>query len=153
MLREIYGCLTCRIRSAHHIDAFALVGESVDRPAAIVDTCALQPINSGRFKSPPLDSGGNHQSMAGDLIAVRQFNESVRSFDPDVNRLQRRQNFDAETLSLYHGAARQIATTEADRKSQIVLDAGTHSRLPARSLLLNHHGVQAFGGAIDSGGK
>ena len=91
--------------------------------------------------------------MTGDLVPVRQFNESIRSFDPDVDRLQRRENFDAETLSLYHSAARQIAPTEADRKSQIVLDAGTHSRLPAGSLFLNHHGVEAFGGSIHSSGK
>src|SRR5262252_7753903 len=132
MLRKIYCGLTCRIRSAHHIDGFALARESIGRAAAIIDTGALQPINSRRFKSTPLDSRGNHQSMAGDLVSVRQFNESIRSFGSDVNRFQRRQNFDAETLSLHHSAARQIAATEADRKSQIVLDAGTHSGLPAR---------------------
>src|SRR5262249_36370785 len=75
------------------------------------------------------------------------------SFGSDVDRLQRRENFDTETLSLYHSPARQIASTEADRKSQIVLDAGTHSRLPAGSLFLDHHGVEAFGGAIHSSGK
>src|SRR2546422_639523 len=91
--------------------------------------------------------------MAGDLVPVRQFKESIRSFGSDVNRLQRKQDFDAETLGLYHSPASQIAATEADGKSQIVLDAGTHSRLPARSLLFNHHRVQAFGGGIDSRGE
>src|SRR5262249_62393097 len=57
------------------------------------------------------------------------------------------------TLSLYYGTAGQIAATEADRKSQVVLDAGAHSRLPAWSFLLDHHGVQAFGSAIHSSGK
>src|SRR5881397_1028062 len=153
MLCEIDGCLTCRICPAHDIDSFALTRESLRRPSAIIDTRALQSINSRGFKSPPLHSRGNHQSMARDLVPVRQFNESIRSFRSDVNSLQRRKNFDAETLSLYHSAASQIAATEADRKSQIILDTGTHSRLPARSFLLNHHGVQAFGGAIHSSGK
>src|SRR5262245_12734809 len=153
MLCEIDGGLTCRICPAHDIDSFALTRESLCRPSAIIDTRALQSVNSRGFKSPPLDSRGNHQSMARDLVPVRQFNESVRSFRPDVNSLQRRKNFDAETLSLHHSAASQIAATEADRKSQVILDTGAHSRLPARSFLLNHHGVQPFGGAIHSSSK
>src|SRR5207247_9905720 len=54
---------------------------------------------------------------------------------------------------LYGGPRGNIAATVADRRSRRILDTGTHSRLPARSFLLNHHGVQAFGGAIDSSGK
>src|SRR5262249_16059722 len=126
---------------------------SLRRPSAIIDAGALQSINSRGFKSPPLHSRGNHQSMAGDLVPVRQFNESIRSFRSDANSLYRRKNFDAEPLSRCHRAASQIATTEADRESQIILDTGTHSRLPARSFLLNHHGVQSFGRTIDSSGK
>src|SRR5262249_14748467 len=106
MLCEIDGRLTSRIRSAHHIDSFALVRESIDRPAAIIDTCALQPIDSARFKPPPLHSCHNHKRMAGDFFPAPQFNESIRPFGPDVTRLQRRQNFDAETHSLYYSAAR-----------------------------------------------
>src|ERR1051326_1894713 len=120
MLREIYGCLACRIRAANHIDSFAFVRESIARSTAIIDTCAVEPVDSPRFKPTPLDSGRNHQRMAGDLIPVRQFNETVRPFGPDGNRLQRRQDFDAETLSLDYSAARQIAAAEADRKSEIV---------------------------------
>src|SRR5215470_16178141 len=91
--------------------------------------------------------------MAGDLIAVRQFDESIRSLCSDISSLERRQNFDAETLSLHHCAARQIAATKANRKSEIVLNAGTHSRLPTGSLLLDHHRVQAFGSTIHSSSK
>src|SRR5262245_11160699 len=153
MLSEIDGCLPCRICSADHIDRFAPARKSLRRPSAIIDTRALQSIDSRGFKSPPLHSRGNHQSMAGDLVPVRQFDESIRSFRSNVNSLKRRKNFDAETLSLYHSAASQIAAAEADRKSQIILDTGTHSRLPAWSFLFNHHGVQTFGRTIDSSGK
>src|SRR5215831_16548561 len=117
MLREIDGCLTCRIRSAHDIDCFALERERIGRSAAIIDTCTLQPIDSTRFKSPPLNSRRNHQHMAGDLVPIRQFNESIRSFGSDIDRLQRRENFDTEALSLYYSPAGQIASTETDRKS------------------------------------
>src|SRR5262249_31888638 len=153
MLCEIDGCLTCRICPAHHIDSFALTRESLRRPTAIIDASALQPINSLCFKSPPLDSRGDHQSMAGDLVPVRQFNESIRSFRSDVDSLQRRKNFDAETLSLVHSAASQVAATEADRKSQIILDTGTHSRSPACTFLPNHHVEQPYETTIHSSGK
>src|SRR5262249_27681317 len=86
-------------------------------------------------------------------VSVCQLDESIRSFGPDVDRLQRRENFNAETLSLYDGTARQIASTEANRKSQIILDAGTHSCLSAGSLFLDHHSVEAFGGAIHRSSK
>src|ERR1051326_1436309 len=112
MLREIYGCLTCRIRAAHHIDSFVFVRESIGRSTPIIDTCAVEPFDSPRFKPAPLDSGRNHQGVARDLIPVRQFNESVRPFGPDGNRLERRKDFDAETLSLDHRASRQIPATE-----------------------------------------
>src|SRR5437762_6908613 len=115
MLCEVDGCLTCRICPAHGIDSFALTRESLRRPSAIIDTRASQSINSTGFKSPPLHSRGNHQSMARDLVPVRQANESIRSFRSNVNSLQRRKNFDVETLTLHHIAASQIATTAAER--------------------------------------
>src|SRR5437773_11835289 len=114
MLCEIDGCLTCRICPAHDIDSFALTRESLRRPSAIIDTRALQSINSRGFKSPPLHSRGYHQSMARDLVPVRQFNELIRSFRSVVNRVQRSKNLYAETLCLFLLVESNLAASDDD---------------------------------------
>ena len=51
------------------------------------------------------------------------------------------------------GAAAQVGAGDAGRKSEIVLDAGAGAGLAARGLRLDHHGSEAFAGAVDGGGR
>ena len=87
--------------------------------------------------------------MARNFVSVRQLDDPVRPFRPDADRFLRRQDFHAKTLRLHHRAPRQIAAAEPRRKSQIILDARTHSRLAAGRFPLDHHRMQAFRRAID----
>ena len=102
-----------------------------------------------RLKLAPLHSGRDHQGVAGDFVSVRQLDDSVRAFRADANRFLRRQNFHSKTLGLHHRAPRQIVAAEPRWKSQIILDARTHSRLAAGRFPLDHHRVQSLGRAIN----
>ena len=151
VLRKVHRGLPGRIRAAHHVHDLALAGQRLRRAAAVVNAGALQAVDSRSFQSPPLHARRDHQRVAGNLAAVRQLDNPVRPFDAHADRLLRRQDFHPETLRLHHRAARQVVAAETVRESQVVFDARTHSRLPARRFALDHHRVQSFRRAINGG--
>ena len=81
ILGKVHRRLAGGIRAAHHVDDFALAGERFGRAAAVVDARALQAVDSRRFQPPPLHSGRNHQRVAGNLVAIGQFDDPVGPFD------------------------------------------------------------------------
>ena len=80
---------------------------------------------------------------------MMRYEPSVRTADGFL----RRQNLHAEALRLHHRAPRKIAAAEARRKTEIIFDARTHSRLAAGRLPLDHHRVQAFRRSVNGGGQ
>ncbi len=61
---------------------------------------------------------------------------------------KRRKKLGAEPLRLRQGAARQVAAADAGRKPQIVLDARTGARLPARRVPVEQQRPQPFRCAV-----
>src|SRR3977135_2906640 len=114
---KIHRGLARRVRASHYVNYLALAGQSFRRPAAIVDSRSLQPVNAGDFQPPPLYYSRNHQSVAGNLVAVAQFQNAVRPLDSYADRLLWRQYFDSKTTGLHYSPARQIATAEPAGKS------------------------------------
>src|SRR6266478_1144264 len=60
---EVHRRLTRRVRATHDINDFALTGERLCRAATIVNSRALQPVDSRSFKPSPLHSCRDHQRM------------------------------------------------------------------------------------------
>src|SRR5580704_2445275 len=149
--RKIHGGLTCRIRASHYVDGFALARERFGGTAAIVDACPLQSIDSRSFESPPLYTGRDQQRVAGDLVPIRQLNNPVGAFSAGAGRFQRRQNLHSKTHRLGDCAPSQVVPTEPGGKSQIILDARTHSCLASRRFALDHHRMQTFRSSVNRG--
>ena len=147
-LAKFIAACPAEFGSANHVDDFTLAGQCFGSAATVVNSRALQAIDSGRRKSPPLHARRDHQRVAGNFVSIRQFNYAIRTFRANAHRFLRRQDFHAEPLRLDHRAAREIAAAQSHRESQIIFDARTHSGLAAGSFALNHYGVQALGGTI-----
>src|SRR5713226_3869730 len=147
---KIHSGLAGRIRAAYDVNDLALAGQCLGGAAAVVDSRALQLVNPRSFQPSPLYSARDHQGVAGDLIAVGQFNDAVRTLSSDANRLLRRQDFHSKTPRLHHGTTGEVSSTESGGKSKIVLDSRTHSRLTARSFALDHYRVQTLGSTVNS---
>ena len=150
---EIHGRLAGGVRAPYHINDLTLIGQSLRRAAAIVNSSTLQLVYPRSLQPAPLHSARNHEGVARDLVPIRQFNDSVRTFGSDADSFLRSQDFHSETTGLNDGPPGQIAATEPGGKSEIVLDARTHTRLAAGRFPLNYHGMQTFGGAINRGGQ
>ncbi len=118
VFREIHGRLSRRIRAADDVDRFALAGNRFRRSAAVINARALQAIDSRGFQAPPLHSGGDHQGVAGNLVAVRHLDDAVGTLGANSHSFLRRQNFHAEALRLHHRSPRQIAAAEPGREIQ-----------------------------------
>jgi len=102
--------------------------------AAIVDTGALQPIDTRHVPAAATALRfAIIKRVAGDLIAVRQLHDPIGSLGSNAASLLRRQNFHSKNAGLASPARRARSfATESGRKSQVVLDARTHSRLASR---------------------
>src|SRR5580698_799515 len=147
--REVHCSLARRIRASYNVNSLALAGKRFCGPSAIVNTCTLQAIDSRSFKPPPLDSACDHQRVTGNLAFIRQLNDAIRPFRPNTDSFLWRKNLHSETLRLDYCASGEIASAESGRKSQIVLNPRTHSRLAAGRFAFNHHRMQAFRCAVD----
>ena len=109
---EVHGCLASGICPTHHVDDFALARQCLRRASAVVDTGALQFIDSRSIQPPPLQSACDHQCVAGDLTAVAQLDDAIRAFGAHANHLLRRKNFHSKTLRLGYRSPGQIVTAE-----------------------------------------
>src|ERR1700730_17573222 len=105
------GCWPRRVRAAHHINDLALVGQRLHRATAIINSSTLQSVHPRRLQAAPLHSARNHERVAGDLVPIRQFNDSVGTFGSDAHSFLGSQDFYSETTSLNHSPPRQIAAT------------------------------------------
>ena len=112
VLRKIHRGLPRRIRATHNVDHLALARQGLGGAAAVVDPRALQAVNAGSVQPPPLHSGRDHQRMAGNLVAIGQFDDPVRSLGPHAHRFLRRQDFHSKTPRLHHRTSRQIASAQ-----------------------------------------
>src|SRR5208337_3842553 len=148
VLGEIHRGLTGGVRSAYHVNDLALAGQSLGGPATIVDARTLQPVDPRCLQSPPLHSARNHQGVAGDFVAVGQFNDAVRPLRPNADRFLGRQDFYSEALGLHYPATGEVASAEPAGKPEVVLDPRPHPCLAAGSFLPNHSLVQALRPAI-----
>src|SRR4029077_12044618 len=116
------------------------------------NTCALETVNARCFQPPPLHSGGDHQSMAGNFISVSHLDDAIRTFRPYADSFLR-EDLHAKALRLYHRTPRQIAAAETIGEAKIIFNARTHSRLAAGSFTLHNHSMQSLRCAVNSGSK
>ena len=68
--------------------------------------------------------------------------------DRDAGDFERREKLGAEPLRLRERAAREFAAADAGRKSEIIFDARTGARLPARRMPVEQQRSQPFRCAV-----
>src|SRR4029077_15674585 len=116
ILGKVHRRLTRRVCATHHVDDFALAGQSFRCAATVVNTRTLQLIDSGSVQSPPLYSARDHEGVAGFFTFFSQLDKPIRSFGAPPDRFLGRQNFHSKTLRLHHRAPSQIVTTKSGWK-------------------------------------
>src|SRR5947209_3751805 len=153
ILRKVDGSLPGGVPSANQVHLLIAASHSLGDRGAIIDASPGQGIYARNIQSAVKDAAGEQEYMAAQLRAVCQVNTPVLAIYLYPHRLLWRDDLRAKTLRLRHGTTRQFSPAQSCRKTQVVLDARTRSRLSARSLLLHKQGAQSLGGAIDSRGK
>ena len=85
-------------------------------------------------------------------VTISRPSASVRrlypAIDRDAGHFERREKLGAEPLRLRERAARQLAAADAGRKPEVVLDARTGARLPARRVPVEQQRPQPFRCAV-----
>ncbi len=112
ILRKVKRGLTGRIRAAHYVHGFALAGDRLLTSAAVIDARALHPVHPGNIKFSPLHSGSDEHGVTGNLVAIAEFQDAVRTLCAQFHDFLRRQNLHSEALRLHHRSARQIAAAQ-----------------------------------------
>jgi hypothetical protein len=87
---------------------------------AVVNAAPREFINAGRIQFAIGNTGGDEHGVATDFAAIGQFHQTILIFNAQRRHFLRRQNLNTEALGLRHGTTRQIGTTEANRKAEIV---------------------------------
>src|SRR5689334_10810698 len=114
---EVHGGLPRRIGASNYVDNFIFTGDRFSRASAVINASTLQAVDSRRLKSTPLHAGSDHQSVTRNLHAIRQFEDTVRSFGAHAERFLWSENFYAKRLSLYDRPTADITTAESVGKS------------------------------------
>ena len=87
--------------------------------------------------------------MGRELAAVGQTDDPGRPADLEARHLRSEQHLRPETAGLGGRPPGQVATGDACRETEVVLDPGALAGLAPDRLLLDDHGAQALRGAVD----
>src|SRR5580704_4974177 len=110
---KMHGSLTGGICAADDMHDFTLAGHGLGSSAAIIYARALQTLDAGNIECPPLHSHSEEKRVAGNLEAVGELEETVRTFRAEADGFLRSKNLHAESASLGHGAASEIVAAES----------------------------------------
>src|SRR5580704_12305009 len=92
-LREMHGRLAGGIRATDNVYGLPLAGQCFGSSAAVVNASALKAVDARNIQSPPLNSHGQQQRVAGYFETVAQLDITVRAIDADADGFLGRKNF------------------------------------------------------------
>src|SRR6266550_4001292 len=145
-LREEHGRLARGVCASDDSDLLIRAQLRLHRGGGVIHAGALEARQVLNRQAPVLDStrdddGTGEQRVAGSLAALHavRLRAAVEPGD-----LSRDEDLCAELLRLIVGASRQLLAGDAERETEIVLDARAGPCLPARRVSFDHHDVQAL---------
>ena len=149
VLGQVDGCLPGRVRAAHHVHLLVLAAFGLGERGAVVDAHPGHLGAAGRVELPVGDAGGQDDRLGVDRGAVAEPDGPGLAVHLEGGHLGGGDQLGAELDRLPPRPVRELPAGQAVREAQVVLDPGGLARLAAGRVLLDEHGAQPLGRAVD----
>ena len=150
---QVNGGLAGRVRAAHHVHVLVLAALGLGERRAVVDARPGHLGATGGRQLAVGDPGREDDRLGVDRAAVGQPQFLGGTAHLKAGCLDGRQQLGAELDGLPPRAVGELAAGQAVREAQVVLDPRGLARLAAGGELLDEHGAQALGRAVDGRAK
>src|SRR5438105_12943874 len=148
VIGEEHRGLSGRIAAADDCDFLARAQLGFQRRGPVPDTPAFEVRQAGHRRTAITRAARDHDGARPQGPAIRELQRQL-ALAPRFRAIERRclpgyQHFRAELLRLHEGATSQRLTRDAGRKTQIVLDTRTRTRLTAERPAVDDDHSQSF---------
>ena len=150
--REKEGALRRRVPGPDDAYVLAPVGRGLGHRGTVVDADTEEGLDSGNLQRPDGYPRGQDDRVARNVRPVREPNDAIGILAAKSHHLLSK-HLGAEAAGLREGAAREVGSTDAGRKPEVVLDLGAGAGLAAGRVVLDEQGAQPLRSAVDRRGQ